>query len=269
MGYWGTPTADMDFCEPNYAVTHFVAEFWNMLTSIPILLVGVSGVWLSKRQDLGPEQMAAYSTVGLIGLGSLIFHATLMRTGQVLDEVPMLWAALVLLYVMRHHVKDRVLRRSKGRRAAAGNSHVLLLGMGIYAAAATGAYFMLGFVYFVVAYALSILGLFLLAVHATMASEPPMGPQARRMVLSAGAVYGGGFALLWLPGEVLCHSVPLMQRLPMHALFHLTSAAGPHLGLTAFALARFDDEAETVARCSWPFAGLPAIDRSAALHKVV
>ena len=45
-----------------------------------------------------------------------------------------------------------------------------------------------------------------------------------------------------LAGELLCHQLPLMQRLPMHALFHLTSTAGPHLGLTALALARYEDE---------------------------
>lgn len=26
-GYWGSPTATLDWCEENYAVTHFIAEF--------------------------------------------------------------------------------------------------------------------------------------------------------------------------------------------------------------------------------------------------
>ena len=55
--------------------------------------------------------------------------------------------------------------------------------------------------------------------------------------------------------------MPLVRRLPLHALFHLTSAAGPHLGLTAFALARFDDEATTSAPPSMLFGGLPTIRR--------
>ena len=67
--------------------------------------------------------------------------------------------------------------------------------------------------------------------------------------------------MLWLPGEVLCHRIPIIERLPLHALFHLTSAAGPHLGLTAFALARFEDEQPT-APPSAMFAGLPAIQRA-------
>ena len=84
------------------------------------------------------------------------------------------------------------------------------------------------------------------------------------MLIAAACTYAGGFLLLWLPGELLCHSIPLVQRLPLHAIFHLTSAAGPHLGLTAFALARHEHESPT-APGSLLFAGLPAIDRGAAL----
>ena len=66
-----------------------------------------------------------------------------------------------------------------------------------------------------------------------------------------------------MPGELLCAHVPLMRRLPMHALFHLAGAAGPHLGLTAFALARHETERPR-APPSALFAGLPTIDRGAA-----
>ena len=36
-GYWGTPTATADFCEPNYAHTRYIAEFLNALSSVPIV----------------------------------------------------------------------------------------------------------------------------------------------------------------------------------------------------------------------------------------
>ena len=110
-GFWGTPTSTVDFCEPNYAVSHFVAEFWNAVTSIPIALVGLSGMVLSRRQQLGAEQFSCYAVVCIVGLGSIAFHATLMRTGQVLDEVPMLWVSLTLIYGACQHVRDRRFRR--------------------------------------------------------------------------------------------------------------------------------------------------------------
>ena len=48
-------------------------------------------------------------------------------------------------------------------------------------------------------------------------------------------------------------------------------AAGPHLGLTAFALFRFDDEPKTRVAPSLAFAGLPTIRRDGLLgagHKL-
>ena len=34
IGFWGPRTSNNDFCEDNYAVTQFVAEFFNSLTSL-------------------------------------------------------------------------------------------------------------------------------------------------------------------------------------------------------------------------------------------
>jgi dihydroceramidase len=213
-----------------------VAEFWNTLSSVPIALCGLSGVLLCRAQCLGPEQMACYAALGVIGIGSFAFHATLMRTGQVLDEVPMLWAAVALLYCTWHHSVDRRRRR----QALAPNTRRLALvggGLLVYAVVATTLYFATGFLTFIVAYALSVVALVVFSIAIFASATPLIGPTPRRLLATAACVYGGGALLLWLPTELLCHRVPLMRRLPLHALFHLTSAAGPHLGLTAFALA--------------------------------
>ena len=37
-GWWGP--ADTDWCEPNYLRSHYIAEFWNVLSSIPIATFG-------------------------------------------------------------------------------------------------------------------------------------------------------------------------------------------------------------------------------------
>jgi len=40
-GYWGPPTATMDWCERNYLVTPYAAEFFNSLTSLFIAVAGL------------------------------------------------------------------------------------------------------------------------------------------------------------------------------------------------------------------------------------
>ena len=42
-GYWGLPTSTIDWCEQNYAVTPYVAEFFNTVSSLAMVLAGVLG----------------------------------------------------------------------------------------------------------------------------------------------------------------------------------------------------------------------------------
>ena len=276
LGFWSPSTADMDFCEPNYAHSHYVAEFWNTLTSFAVAYIGAAGMLLCRWQRLGSEQMLCYSCLGVVGVGSVAFHATLLRAGQVLDEVPMLWAVTALVYGVAHHRADREQRQRKLRGQPPTEATTLSLGalrgaLIAYSATATVLYFASGFVVFVVLYTLSVIALVCLAFRAVHRAESPTGASGaspRRLLACAALAYGGGALFLWIPGELLCHRYPLVQRLPLHALFHLSSAAGPHLGLTAFALARFEDERPS-ALSSLLFAGMPAIDRGAAIHTQV
>lgn len=271
-GYW-PHDSNINFCEPDYEMTHYVAEFWNTLSSLAMVLVGVSGICLTRWQKLGVEQLLCYLAVGIVGCGSFAFHATLMRTGQVADEIPMLWGTLTLIYGAVHHADERRNRvhgvaRSSAASSSSSRLRILRGALLAYSLLAMALYFASGFGVFIALYGFSVVFLVLYATASIFSSNPPAGAEPRRLMISAAAAYGGGVVFLWLPSELLCDQLPLIQRLPLHAIFHLTSAAGPHLGLTAFALARFEHEHAT-APASLLFAGLPAIDRGAALHKQV
>ena len=263
-GYWGPRTASANFCEPDYLHSHYVAELANTVTSFPIMLVGLAGLVLCRRQKLGRAQEAAYAVVAVVGLGSIAFHATLLRSGQVLDELPMLWAVLSLICVVLDTTEARRARQPGAVPQDSAQQRRIRAALLFYCISAACLYFSAGFEAFVITYALSVGALIALAVQSMFRKQPPAGDLPKRLLVAAALTYAGGFVVLWLPGELLCHRVPLMQRLPMHALFHLTSAAGPHLGLTAFALARHEHERPTAPR-SLLFAGLPAIERGAAL----
>jgi hypothetical protein len=45
QGYWGEKTAAVNWCEADYAVTIYVAEFMNTLSSLSIPLNGIYGLW--------------------------------------------------------------------------------------------------------------------------------------------------------------------------------------------------------------------------------
>ncbi|KAJ1503996.1 Alkaline ceramidase 3 [Coelomomyces lativittatus] len=98
-GFWGPVTASIDWCESNYAVTYYIAEFFNAISNIfPI----VSGIFLSlkaKRLNVGAQYVYSALCLCLVGLGSFLFHGTLLFQAQMLDELPMIYMQLICLYI--------------------------------------------------------------------------------------------------------------------------------------------------------------------------
>jgi len=97
--FWGTPTASIDWCEKNYEVCHFVAEFWNTITSSFISVLGLVGLYLSLRERIEKRFVVLYAGIVIIGIGSVAFHGALLLEYQLLDELPMIWTTLAWVYI--------------------------------------------------------------------------------------------------------------------------------------------------------------------------
>lgn len=95
-GYWGPRTANTNWCEADYAVSHYVAEFWNSFSSLVIVAHGVYGILRHPFMEL--RFYTSYLFFGVVGIGSFLFHATLWRSMQLADELPMMWANGVFLF---------------------------------------------------------------------------------------------------------------------------------------------------------------------------
>jgi len=99
--YWGTPTSSVDWCEKNYEVCHFIAEFWNTVTSSFISVVGLIGLYLTLRERVEKRFAVLYAGIIIVGLGSVAFHGALRLEYQLLDELPMIWTSLAWVYIYR------------------------------------------------------------------------------------------------------------------------------------------------------------------------
>jgi dihydroceramidase len=106
-GYWGTPTSSVDWCENNYQLTPWIAELANTLSSLVIFAVGAWGIYVYRR-SLAPRFLLAFLALACVGLGSVAFHATLRFELQMFDELPMLYLALIMVYIL---LEDRAERR--------------------------------------------------------------------------------------------------------------------------------------------------------------
>ncbi|RIA87668.1 ceramidase [Glomus cerebriforme] len=95
QGFWPY-TSSIDWCEDNYTHSYFIAEFWNSISSISMIIFGEAGARMNSCNSF--RFRLAFRLISVVGIGSLMFHGTLTSQMQALDEVPMVWSALTLLH---------------------------------------------------------------------------------------------------------------------------------------------------------------------------
>ncbi|KAI8150128.1 ceramidase [Fennellomyces sp. T-0311] len=96
--YWGAPTSTIDWCEENYVVSRYIAEFFNTTTNLGFLLLGIFGIYNTIANKFSKSFVIAHLAVMFVGIGSWLFHMTLQYEMQLLDELPMIYAASVMVY---------------------------------------------------------------------------------------------------------------------------------------------------------------------------
>jgi dihydroceramidase len=247
-GFWGAPTSTVDWCEANYAHTRYVCELFNTLSSVAIVAVGLLGVWLHRRV-LERRFLLCFFSVALVGLGSIAFHATLRFELQMADELPMLYSAIVMVFIL---VENR-----RERRFGAW----FPLALGLHAALVTAlTAFTRGPLQFYLFHAsfgsmetFSLVGVYLL--------QRAQGPGPARRLFRAGMASYLVAVLLWFIDLRFCRV--LSEELPalgafnpqLHAVWHVLVSCGFYclLLVTAYVrLERLGRMPEIVRRASLP-----------------
>ncbi|KAF8492743.1 ceramidase [Russula emetica] len=100
VGHWGPVTATLDWCEANYQFSHYVAEMSNTFSNLFFVCISIYGARLSSRESLPARYLVGFAGCALIGLGSFVFHATLLYEAQLADELPMIYIASFTLAVL-------------------------------------------------------------------------------------------------------------------------------------------------------------------------
>ncbi|CAH7670845.1 ceramidase [Phakopsora pachyrhizi] len=98
-GFWGPATASIDWCESNYAVTRFIAEFANTLSNLVFVALALFGLKKCRDSRLPIPLSLCQVGIALVGIGSFLFHATLKYEWQLGDELPMIYCCCLITYV--------------------------------------------------------------------------------------------------------------------------------------------------------------------------
>ncbi|KAI1278787.1 Alkaline ceramidase 3 [Halotydeus destructor] len=104
-GYWGEPTSTIDWCERNYEVTLYIAEFWNSVSNLFFIVPPLVVFFKLWKQDVDRISLLALLYMAFTGIGSFAFHATLKYEMQLWDELGMVWSAIFvfcLIFRMVH-----------------------------------------------------------------------------------------------------------------------------------------------------------------------
>ncbi|KAJ3076787.1 Alkaline ceramidase 3 [Podochytrium sp. JEL0797] len=98
-GYWGPVTSSLDWCESNYVVSAYVAEFWNTVSCIFYVVAMINGMrYLNQIGITKWRGYLAFISTGVIGVGSALFHGTMWYSAQMMDELPMVFGVCMQLY---------------------------------------------------------------------------------------------------------------------------------------------------------------------------
>lgn len=225
VGYWGAGTSTIDWCERNYVVTYYAAEFFNSLSSLWIIVYAIMGM-ISSWQDL--QQRCFFLLLMMAGAGSLAFHGTLRYVGQLADELPMVYIALTCMYCIWAAEAQRT----------AGQRWAMIGGLTVYAMIwsaihALGGYTIAFQVHFGICLVLAYGRCFWNAV------KPTTPPHVARLIYISALTLGSGF-VLWLADQFLCkqlHALPANGGFnpQLHAWWHVGLSCGAFYGNRYFA----------------------------------
>eukprot|EP01060_Flectonema_neradi_P024673 TRINITY_DN3357_c3_g1_i1.p1 TRINITY_DN3357_c3_g1~~TRINITY_DN3357_c3_g1_i1.p1 ORF type:complete len:319 (+),score=54.22 TRINITY_DN3357_c3_g1_i1:79-1035(+) len=234
--FWGCVTSTVDWCESNYVVVSFVAEFANTLSSLLITVTALIGWYLSRRDHVVATQLAysvAFACVAFVGIGSAAFHATLRTGPQYLDEVPMLIAATCYIYIL---LKNEV--------NTAYNHYLALCLMTTLVVAVFYYVVMDVFLVFFLCYFFSCTFLVLYPIISTRLFRDQKYAVPKKMCLLSSAMYLTGFGM-WLWEHFRCLETVTVEGkdrmqaspsrgaeteiLPLHSCWHIAAGMGSTL----------------------------------------
>lgn len=89
----------IDWCEKNYITSEYIAEYWNTMTGLFLIISGVIfynrhiNLINTNNKHIKQNFKNIYNLLILVGIGTMLFHGTLLYPFQLLDEIPMILLA--------------------------------------------------------------------------------------------------------------------------------------------------------------------------------
>ncbi|KAI9315599.1 alkaline ceramidase 3 [Dichotomocladium elegans] len=220
--YWGIPTSTIDWCEENYIISPYIAEFFNTTTNVGFVLLAIFGIYNTRKNNFAWSFVLAHLSVLFVGIGSWCFHMTLQYEMQLLDELPMIYAGCVMVWHIFEIYPEK--RYSLG-------FPLFLVG---YAAFVTYSYLIINNpVYHEVCYGLLVASIVFRSIYVVHTLPPVFSkyekPAMTRLLWTAALCFGGAF-IIWNIDNQFCSTLrdwrhvvglPLGAISELHGWWHI------------------------------------------------
>lgn len=181
----------------------------------------------------------------MVGIGSAAFHGTLLYQGQILDELPMVYAVLAFVYSVLEMDSDK-------KPTYKYSAHALIS----FAIVFTGVYLYLPdfFIFFVVAFICLVLTLTYQC--SIIFRRPDTLAHQKFFIVGSMGFYIGGWLFFWVPEVLFCGT---LQSFNFHALWHVTSTLGAFVLVLFTVFQRELQRGRRPQLCYNSFAGIPLL----------
>jgi len=227
-GFWGPVEANHSFCEPHYAVSPYIAEFFNSTSSIIYILLA-----LCVRFPNDSLLRAAQVWLLAVGVGSILFHGTMRYVFQLADEIPMV-GFLATLMVAKISTPHPLLNNGYIWMA---KTLVLLFSVAlitVYVVLDQYEIFIHGFTFMVLVD--TVLTLTLLNTSGKWGKV-----ELRAYIVSFVSIILG--RIVWESEHLLCPSYP--QVWPLHVVWHLCSCLSAYMAMVTVYVIRAGKDTTT------------------------
>ncbi|KAL1951318.1 hypothetical protein VTO73DRAFT_467 [Trametes versicolor] len=236
--FWGPVTATLDWCEANYQFSRYIAESANTFSNLFTIALAAFGGYQSLSQGLPSRYLAGWTGFALVGIGSFIFHATLLFEAQLMDELPMIYVA--------SYCCSMLFDTSRGFNFKGSNAQQLVVGSVMFDILFTWSYYLSRDpVYHQAVFAsimfTNIFRTTYLLRNDEIGKRLPPGPRSAitRLFASGAATFALGF-FVWNLDNIFCSTVtrwktsvgwPIAFILEGHSWWHVLTATGTYLML--------------------------------------
>jgi dihydroceramidase len=265
FGHWLPHTSSIDFCEPDYLLSHYVAEPFNVVSSLFIAVLGLCGLLHSNPTGEGMFTLQ-FVVIVAIGLGSVLLHTTLQAFPQSLDEVPMMWFNVLSYYIIMNMQAKRNAQNTWSIDALG----VLFLSVAVLE---TYIYYSMRWLYvmFLLVYGSTLLGVTGWSAKYTFGKNITHSPAhvklAKEIFIAACVSYFLVGGVCWIVDMNLCtHLLPLYTSCygaTLHIIWHVTAGYGGYLQTLLLVVARAGELGIAVER-RWAWGVVPIIIRTTA-----